>query len=415
MRVSLPSTSIELGTDEFRQRQMRARRSGNPAWLWPEVSADSWAEAAAQIGAATSAVLRSEPAVLGACDPAAMSLAGYTSGVGPLLGWWLENRLLSASPEIGDLFRLHLEHGRVRAQRMEARSRETVDRLAQRDVPTIILKGGHTAHLYFPDPATRPASDLDLLVPSSHIGAAETVLTQAGLRCASRKPRESAWTQPGTGSEPRSLWLVHADDPWPVDLHNSLDFSACPGATPVRLDAAGPFQNPEPWPVHPAAGVLRQPLLLLHLAVHASGGLHSLTLLRMVEIGLIVRQDSANGRLSWDEFLAMAERTNGLGAAYPALAMCEKLAPGTIPSKVLGRSAERAPPRVRAIVEKLEPASAHRVNRASIAEHFMWVSGFSGWMRQLKFDLAPEAAPTQSIREIYEARAYRLLRGRISR
>ena len=81
-------------------------------------------------------------------------------------------------------------------------------------------------------------------------------------------------------SEPRSLWLAHADDPWCVDLQSSLDFSAGPGAMIVRFDFADPIGTSDPWPLNPEAGALSQPLLLLHLAVHASGGLHSLTLLR---------------------------------------------------------------------------------------------------------------------------------------
>jgi len=149
----------------------------------------------------------------------------------------------------------------------------------------------------------------------------------------------------------------------------------------------------------------------MHLAVHASGGLHSLTLLRMVEIILVVRQDLANGRLRWDEFVALGEETNGLGAAYPALAMCEKLVPGTIPDEILERCALATSGRARAVVEQLEPATAHRVDRASLSEHFMWTRGLGSWVRQLGSDLVPRSA----IWPTYQARAYRLLRGRVSR
>jgi hypothetical protein len=135
----------------------------------------------------------------------------------------------------------------------------------------------------------------------------------------------------------------------------------------------------------------------------------------MVELVLVVRQDIANGRLSWDEFLVVGARARALGAAYPALRMAEKLAPGTVPSAVLGIAAELAPPRARAIVEALEPATAQRIDHASIAEHFMWVSGFSGWVRQLRADLFPSAVSGRSRREIYEARIQALIRGRISR
>src|SRR5438309_878587 len=215
--------------------------------------------------------------------------------------------------------------------------------------------GGHTAHVHSPDRATRPASDFDLLVPASQAHAAEVALATNGLRCAGRNAVESSWAYPKNGQEPRSLWLVHEDNPWSIDLHSSLNFRASAGAPIVALDSADPFSNPEPWPLDSAAGALRQPLQLLHLAVHASGGLHSLTLLRMVEIVLAIRTDTGNGRLSWDDFLDLAERTNGLGAAHPALAMCNMLAPRIIPDDVLLRSCQSAGNRVRTIVSQLTP------------------------------------------------------------
>jgi hypothetical protein len=69
---------------------------------------------------------------------------------------------------------------------------------------------------------------------------------------------------------------------------------------------------------------------------------------------------------------------------------------------------------VRRIVDALDPAHAQRVHRGSISEHFMWVTGARGWMRQLGSDLLP-ASSDRSVWSIYEARAFRLLRRRISR
>jgi hypothetical protein len=329
-----------------------------------------------------------------------------------LLGWWRETGKLDAHEEISALLALHLEQSRAREKRVSARARKIVAALRQDDVPVAILKGGHTAYGYFPVPEVRPASDLDLLVPSDRASQAEAILADQPLVNFDRGARESSWIDPKEKREPRSIWMVHADDPWPVDLHSSLDFAAGAGAPRIRLDLARPFQSPERWPLDPSAQVLSQPLLLLHLAAHASGGLHSLTLLRMVEIILVIRRDFAGGQFSWDGFLELAETTGGLGASYPALLMCEKLAPGTVPAAILERCAKKAPARTRAVIEKLKPSNVHRVDRASIAEHFMWVSGLGGWIRQLRSDFAPSLRQAWSI---YEARAYRLLRGRISR
>jgi hypothetical protein len=397
---------------EFSERRKRARQSGSPAWLWPEVSVDTWTMALGKIGAAATAILRGGVGKLSMNDPKALSLACYTSGVGPLFGWWLEQGLLTASAESAEMLKLHLEHARARRSRIEEQSREVAGQLLRLEIPFIVLKGGHTADRYFPNPSTRPASDLDLLVPPAQASAAEAALADAGFRCVARHRRESAWSR--TGVEPQSLWLVHEDDPWSVDVHSSLDFAASAGAPLVRFDLARPFEDAERWALDPVGGALRQPLLLLHLAVHASGGLHNLTLLRIIEIIFVVQRDAGSGRLSWEKFVRLAEAVNGLGAAYPSLRMADKLLPGIIPVKVLSRCAEAAPSRARRIVEGLDPALAHRVHRSSISEHFMWVAGIRGWMRQLASDLLP-ASSDRSVWSIYEERAYRLLQRRISR
>lgn len=401
----------EFSADEFRQRRDLARRSGSPAWLWPEVRVDDWSAAMAHLSAAVSGILAGQRAALPPIEPMVLSLACYTSGVGPLLGFWLETRQLKAPDEAGKLLALHLKHARRRAKLAEVQSREIVRTLTECGVPVVVLKGGHTAYSYFPNPGTRPSSDLDLLVPRDSSAQAEVALAKAGFECLERSKRESTWMPRNVGREPRSLWLVHADDPWSVDLHSSLDFSASAGAPLVRFDSAEPIETSGPWPLDDSAGVLSQPLLLLYLAVHAGGGLQSLTLLRMVEIVLVARRDSPSGSLSWDEFLHQGAATNALGLAYPALSMAEKLSPATIPSHVMEICAELAPRRAHAVLDKLVPATVQRVDRASVAEHFMWVSGGSGWARQLASDLAPRS----DFWPIYKDRFHRLLRGRISR
>lgn len=409
----MPSSSVtvEMSEEEFRERREQAKRSGNPTWLWPEVAVAEWAETNAHIATAVGQVLAGARAALPPSDVMTLSLACYTSGVGPLLGYWIEEGRFDAPKSERELLALHLEQARARAVKVEARSREIVSALVESGVPVVVLKGAHTAHCYFPEPATRPSSDLDLLVPADFSAQAEVALARRRFECVSRSRRDSTWKLPGSPDQPRSLWLVNADDPWSVDLHSSLDFSASAGAPLVRFDSADPIGTSDRWPLDAEAGALSQALLLLHLAVHAGGGLHNLTLLRMVEIVLVVRRDVESGRLSWRDFLELGASTNALGPAYPALRMAEKLAPDTIPASVLEICAEVAQSRVRAIVDKLEPGSAHRVDRPSIAEHFMWVGGFSGWCRQLASDLAPRSG----FWSIYERRAFQLLRGPVNR
>jgi len=402
------------GAADYARRRQAAQRSAYPAWLWPEVSIAAWSNAVGRLAETASAILAGRRATLEG-ETLATGLAAYTSGLGPLLGWWIERGELDAGPQLSSLLETHLSHSRDRSARGTESGKLVVAKLAAAGLSVAILKGGQTSHAYFPEPATRPSSDLDLLVPAADARRAESALRAAGFVERSRGARESCWGQATRPVVPASVWMVDRDDPWTVDLHWSLDFRPDPGARLVHLDKAKPLDAVEFWTVDRRAKALPQPLLLLHLAVHAGGGLHSLTLLRMVELILVIRKDSAEGRLSWAAFLALGEATGGLGAAYPALALADQLAPGTVPAEILERLGSAAPKRVRTFVGRLSPATAHRVERTSLREHFMWPSGPSGWMRLLASDLTPRAGGFGRSLAIYRRRVTRLIGGGISR
>jgi hypothetical protein len=399
---------------DVRRRFAWARRQGRPAWLWPEVSIGAWRRALERIQAAVSGVLAGADTAVLSGEPGAIGLAGYTSGMGPLLGLWWEQGRLQPSAPIAAVLERHLAHNRAREAGMSADTVGVVDRLVAAGIWPLILKGAHTGHAYFPEPGVRPASDIDLLVAAADVAGAEAVLRSAGLALRDRGRWESNWRDPALGAEPRSLTFVHAEDPWSIDLHGSLNLSAGEGTPVAELDRGRPLAGHSAWPLDSRAGVLEQPLLLLHLAAHAGAGWQNLTLLRQVELVLVIRQDFAAGRLSWDAFVDLGARTGALGYAYPALRLCEALAPGAVPGPVLDRCADRTPPAVRQALARLTPASAQRIDRSSVAEHFMWTCGWRGRLRQLAADLLPDAGSWSGVFGIYEERAWRIIRGRVS-
>ena len=404
----------EISAEEARRRFIWARRQGRPAWLWPDVPVPAWREAMAQIASATAGVLAGAEQAPLQGDPTAIGLAGYTSGMGPLLGLWLERGQLQARPEVAAALARHLTHNRTRTARMRAAAVDLVDLLAEQGVETVVLKGAHTGAAHFPEAGVRPASDIDLLIRTSDMPAAEALLRRAGLSLKSRGRWESSWAQASGPSEPRSLTYVHADDPWTVDLHSSLNIAVGPTTPVAEFDLANPLASRGLWMANPRAGVLDQPLLLLHLAAHAGSGWQNLTLLRQVELVLVIRQDMAAGRLDWDVFLEVGAQTGGLAFAYPALRIAEALAPGIVPGAVLDRAAVHAPAAVRSALARLTPASAHRIDRNSLSEHFMWAPGWRGWLRQLASDLVPRTGSWARLLGLYEERAWRLIRGRVS-
>ncbi len=402
-----------LTADDLRRRLLWARRQGRPAWLWPEVPIPAWRAAMKQIGFAVSAMLGGASRARIEGDPAAIGLAGYTSGMGPFLGRWAEERRLRADGLVTAVLARHLAHNRLRSARMATVAQEVVAWLAGEGVRAVVLKGAHTAGAYFPEPGVRPAADIDLLVAAADVCRAEAALQGAGLVFRGRARWETTWSSPSDTGSPRSLTFVHAEDPWSVDLHGSLNVWAGGGSRLAQLDIADPMSTRTPWTLEPRAGVLDQPLLLLHLTAHAGAGWQNLTLLRQVELILVIRQDLAAGRLSWDAFLEVGERTGALGYAYPALHFCEALAPATVPREVLEACAARAPPPVRQAIARLTPITAQRIDRASLAEHFMWTAGWRARLQQLAADLVPDVA-WPAVLGIYEERAWRLIRGRVS-
>jgi hypothetical protein len=404
----------ELGADAVDERFRQAKRRGTPAWLWPEIAIDAWRAALERIAEiARHALAGKRTSLPVTADPAAFCLACYTSGMGPLLAYWLERGLIDTSPEIANLLDLHWHHNRVRHRRLTATGTDIIRQFDAAGIPIAVLKGMHTAAAYFPDEGTRPMADIDLLVAEGDIEGAAQILSAAGLVPGARGRRETHWHPSVGDAQLRTLMFVHKDDPWAVDLHHSLDQFVAAGAPLVRFDAAGPLRRTAPLADLAMAGGLGQPLLLLHLAAHAGGAMHNLTLLRLVELCFVIRTDEASGRLYWPELIAIGMAIDALPYAYPALKLCEALIPGTVPGWVLDRCAATVPARVVRVVDRLRPATAQRVERSSISEHFMWTAGWTGTMRQLAADLAPATRSWRGAWSIYERRVWQVLRGRV--
>jgi hypothetical protein len=395
--------------EEIGARLRRAAARGNPAWLWPDIDADRRASALRAIASAVQSILAGGSATFDG-DAAALGLAAYVSGTGPLLGWWLDQKRLVAGEETAAVLREHWRHNRDRAARLRRACTAIANALASAGIRSVVLKGLDTESAYFPALGTRPASDIDLIVDREKVAAAEKILWSRGLIPASRGRLESCWREANVPAQPASLYLVHRNDPWSVDLHHSLDIAATPGGPVARLDLCRPMEATRRWNNSPDVHALDQPLLALHLAVHAGHGLHNLTLLRLVELVLVIRHDTGSGRLSWLDFAALAAATDAFGYAYPALALAEQLAPGTIPAEVLAGSARAAPRRAIAVVRRHSPATAQRLGRMSLAEHFMWTRSPGGWARQVAADLVPHASLRRSL-EIYRTRGWQLLGG----
>ncbi len=373
--------------------------------LWPEVTAAAFRAAQAELARVVGAVLAGETSPVALrlppeTDVRSLGIAASAAGIGPLLGFWCSEGRIAAAAAVADQFATQLEHGRRRAARLRLELERVLVALGERGIEAFVLKGSHTGYRYFPEPGTRPAADIDLLVTPAHGRAAHGVLRDLGFVEGSRgEAWRSHWTPPEPGTM-RSVALPHADNPWVLDLHVSLDRRLFRGLT-TRLGtpelAAGETWNEFSRPVR----VLPQPLLLAYLAVHASTHFYAITLLRLVELVFVVQRDFVGRAELWPAFNDLIRRASAGRMAFPALHLAERLVPGTVDPLALGALTAAAPPRLRRLVHATTPASAQRLYPYPRGERYVWV----GSLRELVGALLEVAWPREGDRLVSVPRA----------
>ena len=365
--------------DDIAARLRAFQRTADPDQLWPDVPRAARLDGHRRIVSATRAVLLGDHAWLEAADDAtarAIGIAGVESGMGPLLGWWVERGLVQTSPPLGAIFATHLAHGRSRANKLRAATHAMLSAFRERSMTPVLLKGAHTAYAYFPDPGTRAGADIDVLVEPEQLELARQALRARGLVESHRtvRPFRSEWTPAGSTQVVRSLDFTHADSPWAIDLRTTLDR---PYLGNLRASLGTPSREqiaPYAFDELPAA-VLRQPLLVAYLAIHAAWGIHQIQLVRLGELGMVLRDDSAHGLLDPESLASLLRRTGTDRFAYPALALAEHLVPGTVHPQVLG-AVEAAPSRTaRRVVAALADSGSYRLPHRSVEEKLMWAKG----------------------------------------
>lgn len=381
---------FESAPGELDRCRAWADRNGKYLWYWPDIAPAAWRRQLEELEQVVRDMLiRGTATLRRTADVRTLSLAAFTSGVGPLLGYWIEQGAVEADADSAALLALHLDQNRQRMDALAAEARRVVAALQSAGVGVTVLKGMDLAFSCYPDPGTRPVSDIDLMVEAGVAQArAAAVLAQSGFVMRSRNFKETTWVPPDAG-EVRSLLLVHAADPYTIDLHDTLSQHRPRGNTPTLDHHFRDFRAPG-YLHHPDAATLTQPVLLLYLASHIGIILRvNTSLVRLVDIVLVIRRDSAANRLDWDAFIDLGRRTKLLGLSVAGLTLAERLVPGTIPASVLAAAEKEAPHAVRRLLRDLAPADAQQLDHMSVREHYIWARGVTGVVNQLWADLLP--------------------------
>jgi hypothetical protein len=405
----LPFHALDLPPDEAPRRIREARMRGRPRWLWPRLPVPLWRAATAEVVRATAEVLAGRAAVLdadGQIGAEALGIAAFLTGTGPLLGHWMEDGALAADADAAALFALHLAHGRARAERMERVLDGALAAFASAGVEAIVAKGMATARTLFPEPGVRPMGDMDLVVPAPSIDAAERALAAAGfVRLAAeyeRRPYHADWRPPDDGGAVHSLSLLHRDNPLALNLRDRFDRHSAIG--PVRLGWPAPGDTVPLPGVRPPARALAGPFLVAHLAAHASEARENLLLIRLVELVLAFRAGVDAAAL--EAFLRerrMAHRV------YPAIALAERLAPGTVDAGLLRPLETAAGPRLRGAVAALQLDYLQRLDQPVAGGWAFAARGPADDLRAALNWVVPFSSPARLAR-LYATRVRRLFR-----
>jgi hypothetical protein len=367
--------------EEVRRRLDASRRTGSRAALWPDLPHVERVAALGRIRSVVKSKLAdaSAPVVLRAeavHDARVTSVAAFTAGLGPLLGWWVERGEVEASAALRPFLTMHIEHGRRRSALLRSHTAAVVEAMQDVGVSPILLKGLHTGAEFFPHPCTRPASDVDLLVHPSSRSSARAVLTLLGY-VESRRSRfaeRSEWRPTGHAQVVHSLEVDHTENPWSVDLHHSLGRWYFRG---VRRELGdGAFETDRFAELEGRrTRVLDQPHLTAFLALHASYDLVQLQMVRIFELVQVIRAESATGRLRWSDFQTLLDRTDTGRFVYPALRLAEELAPGTVDADLLDRLGRRASARMNRILELVRRAEMGVMSDVPLAAKLLWADG----------------------------------------
>lgn len=406
------SSSLNPGEDaaEASRRVSAFEQSGDPADLWPGLGERARVAAARELERITRQVLSGRSAqVSGDFDAYALGVAGHTTGMGPVVGRWIEDGRVTAGEDAALVFARHLDHGRRRAARIEREVLPAIDALLERRIPVVALKGFHTSRAYFDEPGMRRISDVDLLVPPSRVADAEKALASVGFEAQgpAHRPYKRDWIGPGVDRRFFSVEYADARSSWALELHASLDRVYNAG-TAARLDSERDRTTPLIVAGRTLAA-LQPELLFIYLACHASQELESMRLLRVFELIRVIRDGSHP--LDWARVRLLLEATGAGAFVYPACSLVNDLVPDAVDARVIDAARAASTWAARHAVPRLAPAGGS-LDERGILRQLMWTRGVRAILQRL-FRVVWPAAITRPDHVIpgWRARLRRLRNG----
>jgi hypothetical protein len=269
---------------------------------------------------------------------------------------------------------------------------EDIDRRACRaGIPALALKGAalHAAGVY--RAGDRPMADVDLLVRPGDSADFVTLLQSMGYRETrfAARDREFGPIKPRIPSELGE----HANNDLKIELHERISEALPLCETEITASV---------FPKQPRPGLNPYPStasLMLHLLLHASGGIVSQSL-RLIQLHDIAMLSLKMNEADWEALFAPYAAGEPPWWAFPALHLVSRYYPAHIPLNVLSASSVRCP----ALLSRV----SRRRRLSDVSLSHLWVDAFPGieWSRSIGETLKYAA---ERIRPSAEHLAYRKL------
>ncbi len=215
----------------------------------------------------------------------------------------------------------------------EAEAAQVVGELATAGLEVTLLKGADLRLRVYPDPATRPMTDLDLLVAPHNLARTRVVLESLGYRVieahvAQRSGFRERFAPADIYEPPPGLTLK-------VDLHWGLwhQYSFY-GLPPAPIQAQALRAQLQEVPVK----VLSPEHLLIHLCLHAYWDF--VLVRQLVDIALT----AATLPVDWSRLQVEASRWGCQAPLYQVLSLVQRLSPEVVPTVVLANLAGHQDP-----------------------------------------------------------------------
>lgn len=282
------------------------------------------------------------PADLCRLDWGYLLAAAGTQGVAPLLARWLEPGRDGVPDDVAGRLTAAYWASHFRNRTLLHQLRLVLAAASQVGIPVMPLKGAALATRYYPTPALRPMSDLDLLVHPPDLPRMAALLRGLGYTAVPRPPSllddedpavaEYAYVAMAVGmrvlieyrTEPLdpAIGALHAADTAMAGRLRAHTQRMWDRAVPGSLDGA------------PCAQISAEDLLL-HVASHLTTRHAGLRLLWLHDLRLIAARD--RGALDWDDIVAEAHALNLARPTHAALAAAGRWLAAPIPAEPLER------------------------------------------------------------------------------